>query len=164
MHVLGISFDPTNQQFMVKWLENRDGGYASVPVNETTLVEKDNSDYTYELDEANRILMYAEKGVVEKKWKKLAAITYPIKHFEGSYYSPEVEHKVDVKVRDQHLSAENPFLNSLIRIGNTVFLDQETLAIVKFELGAGSRITGFLINIPRGDRSLRNFPFYKHGI
>lgn len=160
MDILEINFDSKSQGFIINWLENRDNGYKAEPIGLTMLAEKDDANYQYGLNTLGSILIHYEKGQIIKKWQKLEIPSISNEKFIGKYYSPEVDHKIELSISEGKLFSENIFLNSLRRIGDMEFLDEQSLAILTFEL-INNEIKGFSIDIPQGDRNLRGLKFEK---
>ncbi len=156
-----IDFDPSNKNFIVSWLENQDDGYISLPINSATLAEVEDTNYRYKVDLTKGVLEHYEKDILIKTWKKIDSARLPIEQFEGDYYAAEVAHELTFEIVDNQLRTENIFLDSLTRVGNTTFIDKKTLAILTFKLDANNEIKEFFVDIPRGDRSLRNLQFRK---
>ena len=157
--LLGIQWNDSSRVFEVHGLGFEEGTYPSIATNPTTLVEVADASYTYELDMNQALLIHKVDGVIERKWRKLPAIVLPPGAFEGKYNSPEIQHEVIFEELGSKLYAANPFLDSLKRVGNYVFFDEKSFAIVRFEVDESKQATGFRIDIPRGDRNLRNLQF-----
>jgi len=160
LDVVEVYFDNEGDAFVVNWLENRDGGYKARPINNTVLAELDDANYQYEFDLENNLLLHYNNGHLEKKWRKLDAPSFAHENFKGTYYSTEIEHQLEFSFSDGRLYSENKFLDSLRRIGDCEFLDERSLAIITFTLTKNA-VTGFSIDIPQGDRNLRDLKFTK---
>lgn len=153
---LHISHDLGKQEFLVDWLENRDGGYRCFLKNDSTLVELADSDLTYELSHNRTGLINKNKGTIDRSWSKVEPPTTPLTYWAGSYYCEDIHHELHLSVQDSVLVSDTPFATELINFGEGLFRDRETFSLLKF-----SGKDKFTLNIPQGDRNLRHLEFLR---
>ncbi len=159
LQVVHIYYDDQSSCFMVKWLSNGDDGYAALPIDEHTLAEKEDARYRYHLVNDDTLTHYVGKQI-QQSWYRIIPEHLSLQEFSGTYYSEEVQHTVALELDQNHLRSGNPFLDSLIRVGDLTFFNQKEAAILTFII-SNQKIDGFSLDAPRGDRSLRNLQFQK---
>lgn len=151
---LHISYEAGRKSFRVSWLENKDDGYSCLVSNDSTLVEQEDSNYSYELNRQEQELVNKNKGVIERRWRKASLPILPIAQWSGTYHSTDIEHTIHLSVKDSTLVSNTPFVTELRYLGDGLFLDNPTFSIVKF-LDKDK----FTLHIPQGDRNLRHLEF-----
>ncbi|MBX2871572.1 MAG: hypothetical protein KTR30_05715, partial [Saprospiraceae bacterium] len=151
---LHIQYEAADKRFRVNWLENRDGGYLSSLKNDSTLVEQEDSNYSYELSLPDQRLINKNKEVVDRTWRKVPAPSTPLTTWAGTYFCADIQHRLSLSVKDSLLVSNTPFVTELIYFGEGLFRDNSTFSLVKFE-GPEK----FTLNIPQGDRNLRHLEF-----
>ena len=161
LSVVRIQLAEAGQHVVVTWLENNDQGYLTSPIDPLKLAEIEDPLYTYEIDTLERKLIHKVGANIERVWKKLESPLIATALFAGQYYSKEVEHQVELHISMGQLQAENYGMKQLIRIGNRRFWDAETKAVITFDIASPNQPIGLRIDIPGGDRNLRNLRFEK---
>jgi len=153
---LQISYETAKQNFRVNWLENKDAGYSCLLRNDSTLVEQEDTRYSYELSSHEAELVNKYRGVIERRWRKARDIVFPLEHWSGSYHSSDIQHTINLRIKDGTLISDTPYVTELLYIGDGIFLDFPTLSLLTF-----LDEKRFTLNIPQGDRSLRHLEFNK---
>ncbi len=120
------------------------------------MAEQADLSYTYRLDEATNRLHHSEGDKLIRSWQKLTPPNFPTSHFKGSYYSEEIDHQILLQVKDGKLTSENPLLDALRRVSDTIFLNMASFTVLSFQLNDENEVMGFRLDIPGGDRNLRN--------
>ncbi len=159
--VLDIQFKEANKQFTIKWLNGDDKGYDGVLIADKTIAEKEDINYKYELSSDQKELLHKIGERTDIVFQKLPAPKADLTEYQGKYYSEELDHNITLNLSEQFLQSPNTYLTNLIPIAEDKFLDKSSKAIISFERNAINQIIKLKVDIPRGDRSLRNMIFRK---
>lgn len=159
--VLEIESDLENNQFIIKWLDGDDTGYAAMLVNETTIAEKEDTDYRYQLDLDRQQLIHAIKGRVDLVFDKILPFKDNLPTYQGNYYSKDLDYAIQFSITGNQMTATSNYFTALKPIGQDLFMDAISKSILAFQKNDKNQIIGFHADIPRGDRSLRKMIFQK---
>ena len=161
LQVVEIVYVPERREFDLTWIEDGAQAYTVVPVDSLSLGEKEDLAYEYSLEPERNLLVHSIRGRRDMEFEKLNPASEDLRPYTGTYYSGELDHRLELGLNSTSLESENLYFQALKPIGKDFFRDQSSGAIVSFGRSKKGEIDSLSLDVLVGGRSLRNIRFYK---
>ena len=157
--VVSITYNDQEQMFNVNWHDDNAAGYLAVAKDSKTLVERQDATQEYVLDMATRTLTNRIDKRVGMVLEKLEPFNGQLADYAGRYFSAELEYEFNMTLEGDQLTSDNRYITAAIPISNTIFFNTQSNAIMIFGSEGTDGKKTLKLDIPLGDRSLRNMRF-----